>query len=94
MAWRIEFDAGALRDLRRVDRQVARRITLFLRERIGVQEDPRRFGAALKRAGAAESVPLWRYRVVDWRIVVHIEDDTLRVLIVRIAHRREAYRGL
>ena len=66
---------------------IARRITLFLHERIGVQEDPRRFGAALKRAGAAESVPLWRYRVGDWRIVVHIEDDTLRVLIVRIAHR-------
>ena len=57
---------------------IARRITLFLHE----------------RTGTAESVPLWRYRVGDWRIVVHIEDDTLRVLIVRIAHRREAYRGL
>lgn len=37
---------------------------------------------------------LWRYRVDDWRIVVRIEDDILRVLVVRVAHRREVYRGL
>ena len=38
--------------------------------------------------------PLWRYRVGDWRIVAHIEDEVLRVLILRIAHRREVYRRL
>ena len=53
MAWRIEFDAGALRDLRRLDRQVARRITLFMRDRIGVLDDPRRFGAPLKHVGVS-----------------------------------------
>ena len=89
MAWRIEFDAGALRDLRRLDRQVARRITLFLRDRIGVLDDPRRFGAPLKHAA-----PFWRYRVGAWRIVAHIEDDVMRILVVRVRHRREAYRDL
>ena len=74
MAWRIEFDAGALRDLRRLDRQVARRITLFLRDRIGVLDDPRRLGAPLKHVGASDPAPLWRYRVGAWRIVAHIED--------------------
>ena len=44
-SWRIEFDAGAPKDLRPLDRQVARCITLSLRDRIGVLEDPRRFGA-------------------------------------------------
>ena len=94
MAWRIEFDAGALRDLRGLDRQVARRVIRFLSERIGALGDPRRFGAPLRRAGEAGAMPLWRYRVDDWRIVVRIEDDTLRVLVVRVAHRREVYRGL
>lgn len=94
MAWRIEFDAGALKDLRRLDSRVARRIASFLRDRIRVLDDPRRFGAPLKRPGAAGSAPLWRYRVGDWRIVVCIEDDALRVLVVRVAHRRQAYRGL
>ena len=94
MAWRIEFDSGALRDLRGLDRQVARRVTRFLSERVGALEDPRRFGAPLKSPGEAGSVPLWRYRVDNWRIVVRIEDDVLRVLVVRVAHRREVYRGL
>ena len=93
MAWRIELDAGALKDLRRLDRQTARRITQFLRERLGATDDPRGLGAPLRspRSGS-EGTPLWRYRVGDWRIVVRIEDKVLRVLVLRIAHRREAYR--
>ncbi len=94
MAWRIEFDAGALKDLRGLDRPVARRIVRFLEERIAVIGDPRRFGAPLRRTGATDATPLWRYRVDDWRIVVHIDDEVLRVLVVRIAHRRQVYRGL
>ena len=93
MAWRIEFDAGALKDLRGLDRQIARRITQFLRERLETMDDPRGLGAALRRPrSGSEATPLWRYRVGDWRIVVRIEDEVLRVLVVRIAHRREVYR--
>ena len=93
MAWRIEFDAGALKDLRGLDRQIAQRITQFLRERVGTMDDPRGLGAALRSPrGGSEATPLWRYRVGDWRIVVRIEDEVLRVLVVRIAHRREVYR--
>jgi mRNA interferase RelE/StbE len=93
LAWRIEFDAGALKDLRRLDRQVAHRITRFLRERLGVMDDPRSLGARLKgpRSGPG-TASLWRYRVGDWRIVAHIEDEVLRVLVLRIAHRREVCR--
>ena len=95
MAWRIEFDAGALKDLRGFDRQVARRITQFLRERLAVTDDPRALATPLKspRSGPG-AAPLWRYRVGDWRIVAHIEDEVLRVLILRIAHRREVHRRL
>ena len=31
-------------------------------------------------------------RVGDWHIVVCIEDEVLRVLVLRRAHRREVYR--
>ena len=56
-------------------------------------DDPRGLGAALRspRSGS-EATPLWRYRVGDWRIVVRIEDEVMRVLVLRIAHRREVYR--
>ena len=48
MAWRIEFDAGALKDLHALDKQVARRITRFLRERLAQMDDPRGLGAPLR----------------------------------------------
>ena len=48
LARRIEFDAGALKDLRGLDRQVAHRITQFLRERLAVMDDPRALGAPLR----------------------------------------------
>ena len=90
MTWRIEFDAGALGDLRGLDPQVARRIVSYLRDRLAVADDPRSLGAPLRRTvGAA---PLWRYRVGGWRIVARIEDDIFRVLVLRVAHRHEVYR--
>ena len=92
MAWRIEFDAGALRDLRRLDRPVAQRIVRYLRERLAAADDPRSFGTPLRRTAGTGAMPLWRYRVGGWRIVARIEDEVLRVLVLRIAHRREIYR--
>ena len=92
MAWRIEFDAGALRDLRGLDRPVAQRIVRYLRERLAVADNPRSLGAPLRRTVGTGAAPLWRYRVGGWRIVARIEDDVLRVLVLRIAHHREIYR--
>jgi len=92
LAWRIEFDAGALRDLRRLDRPVAQRVVRYLRERFAVAEDPRSLGVPLRRTAGTGAAPLWRYRVGGWRIVALIEDDVLRVLVLRVAHRREVYR--
>jgi mRNA interferase RelE/StbE len=35
-----------------------------------------------------------RVRVRDYRVVYEVHDDVLVVLVVRVAHRREVYRGL
>jgi len=40
----------------------------------------------------SESGKYWKYRVGDYRIVAHIEDAALRVLVLEIGHRREVYR--
>ena len=34
----------------------------------------------------------WRYRVGDYRVICNIQDDTVRVLVVRIGKRDEVYR--
>lgn len=89
MAWLIEIDDAAKKDLARLDRQIARRIAAFLRERVAVLDDPRSIGEALKGSRLGE---FWKYRVGDYRIIGSIEDSALRILVVKIGNRREVYR--
>lgn len=88
MAWRVELDPGVLRDLAKLDPQIARRIVGFLHQRIAQSDNPRNIGEALK----GELGELWKYRVGDYRVLASIEDDVLRVLVVRVGHRRDVYR--
>ncbi len=89
MAWRIELDDGAKKDLAKLDKQVAKRITIFLRERLASLNDPRSIGEALRGSKLGD---FWKYRVGDYRIISSIEDGALRVLVIRIGNRREVYR--
>lgn len=89
MAWLIEFDDASKKDLAKLDKQTARRITGFLRERVAVLDDPRSIGDALK---GSQLGAFWKYRVGDYRIITSIEDGALRILVVRIGNRREVYR--
>jgi mRNA interferase RelE/StbE len=88
LAWRIELTETATRQLRKLDRSEAKRITTFLRDRIGMLDDPRSTGNAL-------TGPLgnyWRYRVGDYRIICDIRDKVLVILVIAIGNRKEIYR--
>ena len=89
MAWKVELDEAAEHELDKLDPQVARRILSFLFDRVAKLDDPRSIGESLKgsKLGA-----FWKYRMGDYRIVASIEDDALRVLVVRVGNRREVYR--
>ena len=89
MAWRIEFEDAALKELAKLDKQVARRILAFLRERVAVLDDPRSVGEALKGSRLGE---FWKYRVGDYRIITNIEDGVMRILVLKVGNRREVYR--
>ena len=89
MAWRVEIDRAAVRDLGKLDRQAARRILAFLHGRVATMDDPRCIGAALQGSRLGE---FWKYRVGDYRIITRIEDRALRVLVVRVARRDRVYR--
>ena len=89
MAWRIEFDRAAERELGKLDPQVAKRILLFLQERVSNLEDPRSIGEALKGSRLGD---FWKYRVGDYRLISSIEDGALRILVIKIGNRREVYR--
>jgi mRNA interferase RelE/StbE len=89
MAWKVELSSLAEKNLDQLDPPVARRILLFLFERIFKSDDPRAIGESLKGARLGD---LWKYRVGDYRIVCDLQDKVLCVLVVKIGNRREVYR--
>ena len=89
MTWTVELDPAALKELRKLDRQVARRILTFLRERLAVIDDPRSIGEALRGDTLGD---YWKYRLGDYRIVSRIIDRRILILVLRIGHRRDVYR--
>ena len=88
MAWVIEIDRAAERELDKLDPPVARRILTFLYERVAQLDNPRSIGEAL---AGAKLGSFWKYRVGDHRLISSIEDGRLVILVVKIGHRREVY---
>ena len=88
MAWTIDYAETAKNQLRKLDKTTAQRIVDFMEERIAGLEDPRSTGKAL----AGPLGGFWRYRVGDCRVICDIQDGALRVLVVRVGHRRDIYR--
>jgi mRNA interferase RelE/StbE len=89
MAWKVELDEAAERELDKLDRQVAKRILKFLHERVARLDDPRSIGEALRGSRLGN---FWKYRVGDYRIICDLQDDRLVVLVLRVGNRREIYR--
>ncbi len=89
MAWKVEIDPAADKELGKLDPQATRRILSFLFERIATLDDPRSVGEALKGSRLGE---FWKYRVGDYRILSRIEDSTVQILVVKVGNRREVYR--
>ena len=87
MAWRIEYTDTARTQLRKLDRSTARRILDYMDHRVAT-EDPRRVGHPL----TGPLGKLWRYRVGRFRVVCDLQDEAVRVLVVRIGRRDEVYR--
>lgn len=80
---------SAKKSLAKMDPQIARRVTSFMRDRVGKLENPRSLGQSLQ---GSELGSLWRYRVGDYRIICEIQDEKVTVLVLRVGHRREVYR--
>lgn len=89
MAWLIELTAGAKKQLAKLDRSEAKRITTFMRERLATLDDPRSTGKTLTgpRLGT-----YWRYRVGDYRLICDIQDGALVILVIDIGNRASIYR--
>jgi mRNA interferase RelE/StbE len=82
--YELRFKASVAKDLRPLPRKDVRRILARIED---LAEDPRCPGSE-KLAGQER----YRVRQGDYRIVYEIRDEVLVVVVVKVAHRRDAYR--
>jgi mRNA interferase RelE/StbE len=82
--YEVRFHPSAARELEELDPRMRRRVERAV-DRLA--REPRE--GAIKLRGADD---LWRLRLGDYRVVYQIRDAILLVLVIRIRHRREAYR--
>jgi mRNA interferase RelE/StbE len=86
LAWTVEYSAGAIKALAKLDGPVRRRILDYM-DSVGQAPDPRSKGKALTGTLAG----FWRYRVGDWRVVCDLLDHRLVIVALRVDHRSKAH---
>jgi mRNA interferase RelE/StbE len=84
MAYTVIVAPAAKRDLKRLPAEALRRVAEAIDH---LADEPRPHGS-VKLQGATD---LYRIRIGDYRVVYQIHDRQLRVLIVRVGHRRDIY---
>jgi mRNA interferase RelE/StbE len=87
LAWTIEYDFRALKDLQKLDRPIQRELLDYMDERVAKAKNPRDFGKPLR----STKFGLWWYRVRDYRIICELQEKRLVVLVVALGHRSTIY---
>ena len=85
MTYRVDVEARAARQIRRLPRGIQERVTLAA---YALGSDPRPHGYD-KLAGRDNE---YRIRVGDYRIVYAIHDDVLVVMVIEVGPRDQIYR--
>ncbi len=84
MTWTLIWTRPALRDMKKLDRRLARRIRDGV---VGLAETGG--GGVVKLKGT--SPPEWRLRVGDHRVFFQFQGDAREIRILRVRRRDEAY---
>jgi mRNA interferase RelE/StbE len=87
MSYKIEIADMALKDLRKLDSTNRVKILKYMSGVLSKIEDPRLLGKAL----TGNFGDFWRYRTGNFKIICKIHDAKLTILVVKIAHRKDAY---
>ncbi len=84
MKFQIIWSESAAKELRKLDRTVANRIFKKVSQ---LSENPYHFEVT-KLVGD----PYFRLRVGDYRVIFDIQNDMLRILVLKVGHRKNVYK--
>jgi mRNA interferase RelE/StbE len=86
--YHVEISDYALKIFKKMDKQITTMIFAWISKHLENCENPRVHGKGL----SANKKGIWRYRIGDYRLLAHIFDDRLVILVVDAGHRRDIYK--
>jgi mRNA interferase RelE/StbE len=84
MSYRLVYTQRAVKDIHKLDQNVKSRIGKAL---LRLKADP--IGHAKRLTNC--SMGTYRFRIGDYRAIFDLDDD--KIIILRVGHRRDIYRG-
>lgn len=86
--YQVYYSEKSLKQLKKMDKQVAKLIVAYIKKNLVNCNDPRQLGKSLQ----GNLGDKWRYRVGDYRILAKIEDEKVLISVIEIGHRKEIYK--
>lgn len=86
--YKVIYDKKAKKQVSKLDPFVSKKIKKWVDDNLIDCNDPYRTGKQL----CGTLAKYWRYRVGDYRIIAEIDDERIKILIVKIGHRKSTYK--
>lgn len=86
-SYQVVYEKSAQKTLKKMDRFQAGMLISWIEKNLVNTDNPRIHGKAL----TANQKGKWRYRIGDYRIISHINDQTVTILVLEIGHRNSIY---
>ena len=83
----VVYEKKAIKSLSKLDKGQQRMIMGWITKNLVQTDNPRQQGKALK----GELKEYWRYRVGNYRLLVAIDDDAIKIILIQIGHRKDIY---
>ena len=88
--YEVKFTESAEKDLKKLsktNKAIAKLIKKWILENLIGTQNPKQRGKAL----TGNLKGLWRYRIMDYRLIVDIQDEELIIVTIDFEHRSKIY---
>lgn len=87
MGYRVVIPEKLNKKIIKFDKSVQKALYFYIKKNLLDTDDPRRYGKAL----SGNLKGMWRYRIMDCKLIVEIQDDILIIIAIDFDHRNKIY---
>lgn len=84
----VVFSKNAIKQLKKLDKQIAKMLLLWIEKNLNNINDPRSIGKGL----VGNNKKIWKYHIGNYRLLCNIQDNKLLILVIDAGHRKDIYK--